>query len=173
MKHCKKCGLEILDDLFCTNCSEPAELDKKIWDIYSLLLIKGVPIHPEAPGLPLGSHEMNYQLKRMKRIGIVRERIDGSFELDERKDRYVILTHLLFLDRRKFIRLSFYLAFSATFFLLFVLYYKFLPRDPSTSSILIFIFMTFSVVAFALEILKNQQLIMFYYKVLRATSLPE
>lgn len=144
------------------------ELKGKMWSIYSIMLIHGHPIRPDAGLLPYDSHEIESNLLGMERLGFIFKNPNGTYEIVEEKKLDVLLPYMLEKEKKASLRHVFYLGFLITSIIAFFLYIELLSHESLTNIYLALSYVLFSMIAFMIEVLNGLDLMSFIRKVLEA-----
>lgn len=147
------------------NNKNPFQLNGIIWEIYLSMLSNNGSISDVTKLQRFNRIELQYNLENLLNKGLVKKK-EGKYELIEDKKLDVVLSYLLRQDKYSQMRLFFYFSFLIASFLLILIYKEYMPQSLLTTSYLSFVFCLFSIIAIAIEIIKNIQLMSFYEKII-------
>jgi len=137
-----------------------------MWRIYSLMLIKGSQLRLDEGLLPYMSHEIESNLIRLEKLGLVYKKPDGVYELIEDKKLDVLLSYLLEKEKDATLRRVFYFGFVISSLLTFLFYVGFMPQELLTTISISLCFILFSVLIFMIEVLYSLGYMSFIQKLL-------
>jgi hypothetical protein len=167
MPYCHSCEFELLEEVtHCPKCGSPVELKGSLWDIYSRMVTRGVPLNPDELSPSYGSHEAQFYLGRMEKMGFILRNQDGKFKPTENRQLDIVLPYLLGKQNATTSRYVFYSTFSIISLVISLIYIAFLPYNPMTNIFLYIAFLLISLVSFLLEMISIFRLKAFTEKLL-------
>ena len=100
MPYCKNCNAKIsINVIYCQKCGSPIILEKKMWDVYSLMLLNASKKFPDEIRSQYNYLDTVFYLSRLKQMGLVFKNTEGEYELVEDRKMDILLPHLLHKDK--------------------------------------------------------------------------
>jgi hypothetical protein len=169
MPYCKNCNAEIsINAIYCQKCGSPIILEKKMWDVYSLMLLNASKKSSDEIRSQNNNRDTVFYLSRLEQMGLAFKNTEGEYKQVEDRKMDVLLPHLLRKEKIATLRRAFYLALLFTSLFVFIFYITYLPQEPSTTIYFSFFFLLFSLIALTVEAIYRFRLTRFIKKILGA-----
>jgi len=169
MPYYKNCNAKIsINAIYCQECGSPIILEKKMWDVYSLMLLNASKKLPDEIRSKYNNRDTEFYLSRLEQMGLAFLNTEGKYELVEDRKMDILLPHLLHKEKIATLRRAFYLTLLFTSLFVFIFYITYLPQEPSTTIYFSLFFLLFSLFALTAEIIYRFRLTRFIKKILRA-----